>query len=170
MANALEWAKELATYVESSNALSHSYVGGDQVLGVHDFFGKEGGRVGQVFKNAANIQATESELYEACDPEAFTPEDWVEDWVKQANRRHRDLVKNSQALQAIADSDPTQESKTPDQDQLLARLADPQSMGSFTGCDLWTMSIHFVKRYEPNFRTLQSSTFSVDISHVRWVG
>ena len=133
VANALKWAKELATYVESSNALSHSYVGGDQVLGVHDFFGKEGGRVGQVFKNAANIQATESELYEACDPEAFTPEDWVEDWVKQANRRHRDIVKNSQALQAIADSDPTQESKTPDQDHLLARLADPQSDGFFHG-------------------------------------
>ena len=50
-----------------------------------------------------------------------------------ANTRHRQLVDNSQALQAIADKKPAQESRTPAQDKLLARLADPQSNGFFHG-------------------------------------
>ena len=126
--NAKEWARELAKYVQSSDALSHSYVGGDQVLGVHDFFGPDGGRVGQVFKDAASIGSGD-ELYETYMPQPNTPKEWVD----AANTRHRQLVDNSQALQAIANKQPAQESRTPAQDKLLARLADPQSNGFFHG-------------------------------------
>ena len=125
VANAIYWASQLAKYVAESNALSYSRVEGDGVLGVHDFFGTFGERVGQVFNTVESRQ--EAGLYE--------PSPLVENvatWVEHANRTWRSLTEISNSLGRIRNRAPKQ--STPSfADVTLAQLAAESSNGFFHG-------------------------------------